>query len=66
MRELERKLQVAEMKCEEKNLKHEIFKLSLPFRFKIKFSKLIVLLSIAAIITYTIAAILLQKYTMTE
>ena len=51
MRELERKLQIAEMKCEERNL---------------KYNKLIVLLSIVAIISYTVAAILLQKYTMTE
>ncbi len=66
MRELEKKLQIAEMKCEERKLKLEIFKLYLPFRFTLKFNKLIVLLSIVAIISYTIAAILLQKYTMME
>ncbi len=63
---LERKLRVAEMKREERKLKYEIFKLYLPFHFKPKFNKIIVSLSIAAIILYTIAAILLQKYTMME
>lgn len=66
MRELERKLQVAEMKCEERNLKYKIIKSYLPFHVKLKFNKLIVLLSIVAIITYTISAILLQKYTLME
>lgn len=66
MRELERKLQIAEMKCEERNLKYKIFRSYLPFQLTLKFNKLIVLLSIVAIISYTIAAILLQKYTMTE
>lgn len=62
MRELEKKKQIAEMKCEERKLKIEIFRLSIPFRFCIKFNKLIVLLCVAAIISYTVAAILLQKY----
>lgn len=66
MKELEYKLKIAEMKCEERKIKYKIFKLYLPLRFKIKFSKLIVLLSIVAIITYTVAAILLQKYTLVE
>lgn len=66
MRELERKLQIAEMKCEERNLKYKIFRSYLPFQLTLKFNKLIVLLSIVAIISYTVAAILLQKYTMTE
>ena len=66
MKELGRKLQIAEMKHEERELKYKIFKSYIPFRFKLKFNKLIVLLSIVAIISYTIAAILLQKYTMTE
>lgn len=66
MRELERKLQIAEMKREEWKIKNKIFKSYLPFRLKLKFNKLIVLLSIVAIISYTVAAILLQKYTMTE
>ena len=66
MRELERKLQIAKMKCEERNLKYKILKSYIPFHIKPKFNKLIVLLSIVAIISYTIAAILLQKYTMME
>lgn len=64
--ELERKKRIAEMKCEERALKIEILKLRMPFHIRLKFNKLIVLLSIVAIISYTVAAILLQKYTMTE
>ena len=64
--ELERKKRIAEMKCEERALKLEILRLRIPFRFKIKFNKLIVLFSIVAIIAYTVAAIFLQKYTMME
>ena len=64
--ELEHKKRIAEMKCEERKLKLEILKLRFPFHIKPKFNKLIVLLSIVAIISYTVAAILLQKYTMTE
>lgn len=64
--ELKKKKRIAEMKCEERALKLEILKLRIPFQFKPKFNKLIVLLSIVAIISYTVAAILLQKYTMTE
>ena len=63
---LKRKQRIAEMKVEERNLKFEIFKLYFPFHFKLKFNKIIVLLSIIAIISYTIAAILLQKFTMME
>ena len=63
--ELKKKKRIAEMKCEERALKLEILKLRIPFQFKPKFNKLIVLLSIVAIISYTVAAILLQKYTMT-
>lgn len=66
MRELAAKYQVAKQKRNERRLKYEIIKMSLPFRLTLKFNKLIVLLSIVAIISYTIAAILLQKYTMTE
>ena len=62
MRNLERKKRIAEMRLEEKKMKKEIFKLYLPFRLCIKFNKLIVLFSIIAIVSYTIAAILLQKY----
>lgn len=64
--ELKKKKRIAEMKCEERALKLEILKLHIPFQFKPKFNKLIVLLSIVAIIAYTVAAILLQKYTMME
>lgn len=64
--ELERKKRVAEMKCEERKLKLEILKLYLPFHIKPKFNKVIVSLSIVAIISYTIAAILLQKYIVME
>ena len=63
---LERKRRIAEMKKEERQLKLQIFKLYLPFHFKFQFNKLIVLLCILAIVLYTIAAILLQKYTMME
>lgn len=66
MRELAAKYQVAKQKRNERRLKYEIIKMSLPFRLTLKFNKLIVLLSIVAIISYTIAAILLQKYTMVE
>jgi hypothetical protein len=64
--ELKRKKRIAEMKCEERALKLEILKLKIPFHVKLKFNKLIVLLSIVAIISYTIVAILLQKYTLVE
>ena len=64
--ELERKKRIAEMKCEERKLKLEILKLRFPFRIKPKFNKVIVSLSIVAIIAYTVAAILLQKYIMME
>ena len=63
---LERKYRIAEMKREEWNIRLEIMKLSFPFQLTIKFNKLIVLLSIAAVLSYTIAAVLLQKYTMME
>lgn len=66
MRELAVKYKIAKQKRNERQLKYEIIKMSLPFRLTLKFNKLIVLLSIVAIISYTIAAILLQKYTMTE
>lgn len=66
MDQLDRKKRVAERKCEERELKLEILKMYFPFRFKVKFSKLIVTLSIAAIILYTIAAILLQKNSVIE
>lgn len=66
MRKLNSKKRIAEMKCEERKLKIEILKLMFPFKFNLKFNKIIVLVCIAAIVSYTIAAILLQKYTMVE
>lgn len=66
MQELALKYKLAKQKRNERILRYQIIKMSLPFRLTIKFNKLIVLLSIVAIISYTIAAILLQKYTMTE
>lgn len=66
MRELALKYKLAKQKRNERILRYEIIKMSFPFRLTLKFNKLIVLLSIVAIISYTIAAILLQKYTMTE
>ena len=64
--ELERQKRIAEMKCEERSMKLEIFKLCFPFHIKPKFNKLIVLFSIVAIIAYTVAAILLQRYIQME
>ncbi len=66
IKELAIKYKIAKQKRNERKIKYEIIKLYLPFRLTLKFNKLIVLLSIVAIISYTIAAILLQKYTMTE
>ena len=66
IRQLKLRHAIAKIKYEERKLKWEIFKLHLPFLFSMKFSKGIVLLSIAAIIAYTIGAILLQKNTMME
>lgn len=64
---LNRKKRIAEMKLEERKIKYEILKLYFPFlRFQVKFNKLIVFICIVAIIAYTVAAILLQKYTMME
>ena len=67
MNKLQRKKRIAEMKYEERKLKYEILKLYIPLlRIRLKFNKLIVLLCIVAIISYTIAAILLQKCTSME
>lgn len=66
MRELALKYKLAKQKRNERILRYEIIKMSLPFRITLKFNKLVVILSIVAIISYTVAAILLQKYTMTE
>lgn len=66
IKRLQRNLRIAEMKYEERKLKWEIAKMYFPIRFSIKFNKLIVSVCIAAIILYTIAAILLQKNTSIE
>lgn len=61
IKELAAKYKIAKAKRNERKLKLEILKLYLPFRLTLKFNKLIVLLSIVAIISYTVAAILLQR-----
>lgn len=66
MKQLERKRRIAEMKYEERKIKIEILKLYLPFHFKFKFNKFAVTYTLVAITAYTIAAILLQKYTSVE
>ena len=67
MNKLQRKKRIAEMKYEERKLKYEILKLYIPLlRIRLKFNKVIVLLCIVAIISYTIADILLQKCTSME
>lgn len=66
MQRLRKKKELAEMRLEERKIKKEIIGLYLPFRLTLKFSKLIVLVCIIAIISYTVAAIMIQKYTMVE
>ena len=66
MKRLGEKKKIAEMKREERKIKREIFMLYLPFRFKFKFNKFAVTYTLVAITAYTIAAILLQKYTSVE
>lgn len=66
MQELALKYKLAKQKRNERILRYEIIKMSLPFRIVLKFNKLIVISSIAAIIAYTIAAIFVQIYTQTE
>ena len=62
MERLQNKKEIATLKLEERKLKSEIIKLYIPFLGEhVKFNKLIVCISIAAIVSYTIAAILLQK-----
>lgn len=63
---LELKKEIALMKREERRLKLEILRMRFPFHFKPKFNKVIVSVSVIAIILYTVAAILLQRYTMME
>lgn len=66
MQELALKYKLAKQKRNERILRYKIIKMSLPFRIVLKFNKLIVISSIAAIIAYTIAAIFVQIYTQTE
>ncbi len=66
LKELSAKYKVAKAKHDERIIKLEILKLYLPFQITLKFNKIIVLFSIVAIIIYTVAAILLQKYTFME
>lgn len=66
MQELAVKYNIAKQKRNERILRYQIIKMSLPFRIVLKFNKLIVLLSIAAIIVYTIAAIFVQIYIKME
>lgn len=66
MLELALKYKLAKQKRNERILRYKIIKMSLPFRIVLKFNKLIVISSIAAIIAYTIAAIFVQIYTQAE
>ncbi len=66
MKELAAKYKIAKAKRDERKIRLAILKLYLPFRFTLKFNKVIVMLSVAAIISYTIAAIFLQKCTYME
>lgn len=60
-----KKKQVAQIKQAKRKLRLEIIKTYLP-HFTFKFNKFIVIFCIATIISYTTAAILLQKNTMIE
>ena len=62
MQRLQKKKEIVEMKRDEWKLKKDIFSLYIPFHFNIKFSKIIVLFCIVAIVAYTFAAIYIQKY----
>lgn len=66
MQRLQKKKEIVEMKRDEWKLKKDIISLYMPFHFNIKFSKIIVLFCIVAIVTYTFAAIYIQKYTAIE
>ena len=67
MNQLKTKKEIAELKLTERKLKFEILKLYFPFLGEhMKFNKLIVCISIAVIVLYTIAAILLQKLISVE
>ena len=66
MQRLRKKKELAEMRQEERKMKREILSLRFPFRLNIRFSKVIVLFCIIAIVAYTVAAISLQRYTAIE
>lgn len=70
MRILTRKLEIANMRKEERILRGKIFKTYLPSfsiaKLNVKFTKLSVIISFVAVCTYTTASILLQKYTSVE
>lgn len=66
MQELAVKYKIAKQKRNERIIRYKIIKMYLPFRIILKFNKLIVISSIAAITAYTIAAILVQIYTRME
>lgn len=67
MRRLQRKKEIAELKCAERQLKFEVLKTYLPFlNKKTSFSKKAVIISLVAPAIYTVAAFLLQKNTSME
>lgn len=66
MKELAAKYKIAKQKQSERIIRYKIIKMYLPFRIILKFNKLIVISSIAAITAYTVAAILVQIYTSME
>lgn len=65
VQQLIQKKKLAQIKYAERKIKLDIIKLYLP-HFHFKFNKFIVVFCIVIIILYTIAAILLQKYTTIE
>lgn len=66
LNKLREKEKIAKIKYLENQMRREIFKLYFPFLFNLKFNKLIVMLCILSIMTYTIAAIIIQKFTLME
>lgn len=67
MQRLQRKKEIAELKLEERKIKHEILAIRFPFiNSKTKFSKKAVIISIVVPVVYTVVAFLLQKNTGLE
>lgn len=68
--ELKQKLDIAKKKRKERDLRWKIFKTYLPSfsinKLNLKFTKMSVIISFLVVITYTIFALLLQKYTSIE